>query len=101
MLKNCTAWYVSVLKDVKDLPKDKNGKPIMIHTEEAIKGYTFNHLEDEHISNDKPTIKFKTQKGWINMLWKKQYCYLDNNYKVIVDDYLSKEKFTILKVTED
>lgn len=100
-MKKCTAWYVSVLKDVEDLPKDKNGKPILVHTEETIKGYTFNHLEDEHILSDKPTIKFKTQKGWVNLLWKKEYCYLNDDCQVIVDDYLSKEKFTIIKVTED
>lgn len=59
-MTNVTLWYV-VTKD----------------------GLKYNHLEDGHSENDKPTPKFDAQKSWAGQEWKKKFGNLTNENIVV------------------
>lgn len=48
--------------------------------------FEYNHLENGFKSEDKPLpIKkeFREQNDWVNYMWKKEFCILDENNKII------------------
>jgi hypothetical protein len=71
-MKPITLWTVKSKITVKENDKDVT-KVVWL----------FNHIEDGHCNNDKPTIKFDTQRGWNSNTWTKEFAHLDDNYKVI------------------
>ena len=57
-MQNVTAWYVF---------------------EEQPNAYVFNHLENGHTTNTKPTAKFPSQSWWPSKQWRHEHGYLDEN----------------------
>jgi hypothetical protein len=43
---------------------------------DRMNGWEFNHLEDGHAANDKPTPRFPSQAGWLRATWSKYHCWL-------------------------
>jgi hypothetical protein len=58
-------------------------KPVTIWKTKEDDIWIHNHIEDGHISNHIPTIKFPTQNGWKNKTWLKEFCYINENYQIV------------------
>ena len=66
-MKLCTLWY--------RLGKDDDGNDV----------FEFNHLEDGHCPNPKPTPKHPDHKSWARSTWKKEHAVLTTDNKVVRD----------------
>ena len=47
------------------------------------KKYVHNHLEDGHVSGDKPEPKFPAQQGWLSSKWRKEHKYLNHECRIV------------------
>ncbi len=46
---------------------------------DRVHGWQFNHLENGHSKQDKPTPRFPTQEGWKNAQWIRYSCWLTSD----------------------
>lgn len=45
--------------------------------------FTFNHIEDGHVTENKPTPKSINQKSWLNKEWTKEFAQLDTQNVIV------------------
>lgn len=64
---------------------NKTLRPVTLWSRETGQKGTFayNHLEEGHCENDKPTIKHPDQTSWKNSQWRKEFAHLDENSVVV------------------
>lgn len=73
------------------VPKDKPSSPLLRlglseglgitactqwFRHDRMTGWEFNHLENGHATDDKPTPRFPSQAGWLRATWQRYHCWL-------------------------
>lgn len=56
----------------------------LVRNPKGYEAFEFNHLEDGHCANEKPTVKFPEQAGWTRSTWQKEFCHLTPENPAVV-----------------